>query len=166
LRDLIGKTGAVREHLREALALPESLSVMKALGEMQKSRTQIAIVVDEYGGTEGIVTIEDLLEEVVGEIYDEFDQDIRRVERLDDGSILVRGDFPIHDLNDLGVSIAEGGYTTVSGLMMERLGRLPQRGESVVEGTWELTAEQVRGRTLTRVRLSPYDTMSKHPRHD
>lgn len=161
LRDLIGKSGAVHEHLREALALPETLSVMKALAEMQKSRTQIAIVVDEYGGTEGIVTIEDLLEEVVGEIYDEFDRDVRRVERLDDDSILVRGDFPIHDLSDLGVSVEEGEYTTVTGLMMDRLGRLPERGESVVEGTWKLTAEQVRGRTLTRVRISPHNAETR-----
>lgn len=162
LRDLIGKTGVVSEHVREALALPESISVMKALGEMQKARTQIAIVVDEYGGTEGIVTIEDLLEEIVGEIYDEFDRDIRQVERLDDGSIVVRGDFPIHDLSDIGVSVAEGEYTTLSGLIMDRLGRVPQPGESVIEGGWKLTAEQVRGRTVSRVQVIPH-AKSQHP---
>src|ERR671915_799822 len=129
LRDLIGKSGIVRAHARETLALPESLSVMKALGEMQKRHTQIAVVVDEYGGTEGIVTIEDLLEEVVGEIYDEFDRDVVQVQKLDDGTILVPGDFPIHDLADIGVNLAEGGYSTLSGFMLDRLGRIPRSGE-------------------------------------
>ncbi len=155
LRDLIGKTSVVGDHIRDALALPESLSVMKALGEMQKSRSHIAIVVDEYGGTEGIVTIEDILEEVVGEIYDEFDRDIFQVQRLDDGAILAAGDFPIHDLSDINVHVDEGEYTTLSGLMMDRLGRVPKRGESIIEGEWKLTADQVRGRTVSRIRLSP-----------
>lgn len=157
LRDLIGKTSVVSDHAREALALPESLSVMKALSEMQKNRTHIAIIIDEYGGTEGIVTIEDIIEEVVGEIYDEFDRDIARVQRLDDGSIVAAGDFPIHDLGDIGVSVEEGEYTTLSGLMMDRLGRVPKLGESVLEGGWNLTAEQVRGRTVSRIRLRPVD---------
>jgi putative hemolysin len=153
LRDLIGKTGVVDEHTREALALPESLSVLGALGEMQRNRTHIAIVVDEYGGTEGIVTIEDVLEEVVGEIYDEFDRDITRVQRLPDGSMLVAGDFPIHDLGDIGVNLEGGEYTTLSGLMMSRLGRVPKRGERVIEGQWTLTAELMDGRTVSRIRL-------------
>lgn len=161
LRDLIGKTGVVRDLARQALALPESLSVMKALGTMQKSRNQIAVVVDEYGGTEGLVTIEDLLEEVVGEIYDEFDRDIEQVVRLEDGSILVRGDFPIHDLSDLGIGLSQGEYTTLSGLLMDRLGRVPERGESVIENGWKLTAEQVRGRAVRRIRLTPHD-QSRH----
>ena len=155
LRDLVGKTGEAGSHAREALALPESLSVMKALAEMQKGRTHIAIVIDEYGGTGGIVTIEDILEEVVGEIYDEFDRDMVAVRRLDDGTILIGGDFPIHDLGDISVDVAEGEYTTVSGLLMSRLGRVPKQGESILEGEWEVTAQQVRGRTISRIRLRP-----------
>ena len=155
LRDLVGMTGVVGDRIRDALTLPESLSVMKALGEMQRRRTHMAIVVDEYGGTEGIVTIEDILEEVVGEIYDEFDRDVIQVQRLADGSIIAPGDFPIHDLSDIGVNLPEGDYTTLSGLMMDRLGRVPTRGETVVEGGWSLTAEQVRDRAVGRVRLSP-----------
>ena len=158
LRDLIGKAGQVGTFARDALALPESLSVIKALGDMQEARTQMAIVVDEYGGTEGIVTIEDILEEVVGEIYDEFDRDIIEVKRLDDGSILLPGDFPIHDLSDIGVSLAEGEYSTISGLLMDRLGRVPTRGETVIDGEWRVTAEQVRGRKIARVRLNPHET--------
>ena len=155
LRDLVGKAGQVSAYARDALALPETLSVLKALGEMQKGRTQFAIVVDEYGGTEGLVTIEDILEEVVGEIYDEFDRNIIEVQRLEHGALLVAGDFPIHDLGDIGVSVAHGDYTTVAGLFMDRLGRIPRPGESIMEGSWKLTADQVRGRTIQRVRLSP-----------
>lgn len=82
---------------------------------MQAKRTQLAIVVDEYGGTEGIVTLEDILEEVVGEIYDEFDRDIAAVERADDGSVLVVSSFPIHDIHEIGINLPEGDYTTVPG---------------------------------------------------
>lgn len=155
LRDLIGKTGEVGEHARRALALPESLSVMKALGETQKARTHMAVVVDEYGGTEGIVTIEDILEEIVGEIYDEFDRDITEVQKLKDGSMVVPGDFPIHDLPDIGVSLADGDYTTIAGWLMGRLGRVPSRGEAVSEGEWNVSADRVHGRTIERVKLSP-----------
>lgn len=155
LRDLIGKAGRVSDCARSALALPESLSVMKALAEMQRARTQMAVVIDEYGGTEGVVAVEDILEEVVGEIYDEFDRDIDEVQRHEDGAIVVPGEFPIHDSPDIGVSLPEGDYTTIAGLLMTRLGRLPRSGERLTEGSWELVVERVRGRTIERVRLVP-----------
>lgn len=155
LRDLIGKSGVARDHERSALALPESLSVIEALAKMQRERTQLAIVVDEYGGTEGIVTIEDLLEEVVGEIYDEFDRDIKGIQRLDDGSIVVDGEFPIHDLPDIGISLAEGEYATVAGLIMDRLGRVPQRGEQIAEAGWRLEIVDMTGRSIRKVRFVP-----------
>ena len=155
LRDLIDQTGKVHSYARPALALPESLSVMKALAEMQKARTHLAVVVDEYGGTEGIVTIEDILEEVVGEIYDEFDRDIAQVQKLDDGSLLIPGEFPIHDLADIGVSLPEGDYTTVAGLLMARLGRVPGRGETLVEGRWKLEVVRLSGRAIELVRIEP-----------
>ncbi|MGH2787229.1 MAG: hemolysin family protein [Actinomycetota bacterium] len=155
LRELIGKSGVVRDHARPAVALPESLSVMEALGEMQRSRAQLAIVVDEYGGTEGIVTIEDLLEEVVGEIYDEFDRDIKGIQRHKDGSLVVSGEFPIHDLHDIGVSLPHGDYATIAGLIMDRLGRVPKPGEQVSESGWQLEVVDVAGRSIKRVRLTP-----------
>lgn len=148
LRDLIGKTGVTKQFMRGALALPETVSVMKALAEMQAKRAQLAIVVDEYGGTEGIVT----LEEVVGEIYDEFDPDIAAVERATDGSVVV-GSFPIHDIHEIGINLPEGDYTTVAGLLMQRLGRMPRRGDIVREGRWSLEVTRVRGRTVEQVRI-------------
>ena len=103
LVDLAEARGRVADHCRPALALPESLGVLEALRRMQRERQQLAIVINEYGGTEGIVTVEDLLEELVGEVYDEFDRDISTVERDPDGALVLPGSFPVHDLQDLGV---------------------------------------------------------------
>lgn len=152
LRDLINKSGQTGDHMRSVLVLPETVSVMKALAEMQKARTHMVVVVDEYGGTEGIATIEDILEEVVGEIYDEFDRDIVQVVRLEDGSLVLPGEFPVHDLHDLGINLEEGDFTTIGGFLMARLGRVPNRGDSVTDGGWTFVADQVRGRTIGRVR--------------
>ncbi len=154
LRDLIGKSGPVGEVARDALALPESLSVMKALNEMQKARTHLAVVVDEYGGTEGIVTIENILEEVVGEIYDEFDRDVLAVRKLDDDSFLLRGDFPLHDLDNLEVRLTEGDYSTISGLVMHLLGRVAQEGDRVTDGGWDLEVVRTSGRTIDLIKLT------------
>lgn len=153
LRDLIGKSGLVGQIARDALALPESLSVMKALSEMQKARTHLAIVVDEYGGTEGIVTIEDILEEVVGEIYDEFDRDVLDVKRLDDGSFLLRGDFPVHDLDSLDIALTQGDYSSVSGLVMYLLGRVAQPGDSVTDADWTLEVVRTTGSTIDLIKV-------------
>lgn len=154
LRDLIGKQGPVERFKRDAMVLPEMLSVMKALAQMQRKRTQLAIVTDEYGGTEGLVTIEDILEEVVGEIYDEFDPDIATVTRRSDGSTELPGSFPIHDARDVGIALPEGDYATISGLMMQRLGRMPRRGDIVTEGKWRIEALRVKGRSVDRVRIT------------
>ena len=128
LVDLVGAGGGISDHCRPALALPESVGVLEALRRMQRERQQLAIVINEYGGTEGIVTIEDLLEELVGEIYDEFDRDISGVQHEPDGAMVLPGSFPIHDLPDLGVELPEGPYTTVAGLALDQLGRLPAAG--------------------------------------
>ena len=115
----------------------------------------LAIVINEYGGTEGIVTVEDLLEELVGEIYDEFDRDSRSIQRQADGSVLLPGSFPIHDLPDLGITLPEGPYTTVAGLALDRLGHLPQEGETVWVDGWQLEVLAVEHRAITRLRLTP-----------
>jgi putative hemolysin len=131
LTDLIDAHGRVAGQVRPALVLPESMGVLEALRRLQAKRQQLALVVDEYGGTAGIVTVEDLLEELVGEIYDEFDQDIGGVHRQPDDSLVLPGAFPIHDLGDLGVWLPEGPYATVAGLVLQRLGRVPSGGEAV-----------------------------------
>ncbi len=114
----------------------------------------MAIVIDEHGGAEGMVTVEDLLEEIVGEIYDETDVNVISARRMPDGSLVLPGTFPMHDLVDLGVELPSGDYATVAGLMLDRLGRIPERvGESVVVEGWRLTVRSLQGRAIERVGL-------------
>jgi putative hemolysin len=153
LRELIGVRGKVGDIAREALTLPETLAVMNALHELQRNREQMAIVIDEHGGVDGLVTIEDLLEELVGEIYDEFDRDISGVERADDGSLVVPGGFPVHDLEDIGVELPSGEYATIAGLMLDRLGRVPEPHESIDVDEYRLEAIAVAQNAITRVRI-------------
>ena len=158
LRDLVGVTGTVADHARPLLAMPESAPVLDALRTMQTERHQLAVVVNEYGGTEGIVTVEDLIEEVVGEIYDETDRDVLAVVRQSDGAFLLPGRFPAHDLADLGINLPEGDSATVAGVVLTFLGHLPAGpGETVDVAGWRLEVVELRGRAITRVRLSPID---------
>jgi putative hemolysin len=157
LRDLIGASGSVRDHMFDALFLPETLKVSDAMLQMRTQRQQFALVVDERGAIDGIVTMEDLVEEVVGEIYDETDRDVQSVVHEDDGAMLLPGTFPIHDLPDIGVENDEhqdGDYTTVAGLVLARLGHIPTTTGEVVEidgHTAEVT--KISGHAITEVRL-------------
>jgi magnesium and cobalt exporter, CNNM family len=155
LQDLVGVEGLVADCVRRILALPDSMDVLEALRRLQAARGQLAIVVDEYGGTAGIITVEDLLEELVGEIYDEFDPDFRGVRRRPDGSIVLPGSFPVHDLPDLGVSLPEGSYATVAGLILERLGRIPSAGDAAEIDRWRLEVLTMDRNAIGRVRLDP-----------
>jgi putative hemolysin len=155
LVDLVDATGRVGDHCRPAMALPESLAVLPALRRMQRERQPLAIVINEYGGTEGIVTVEDLLEELVGELSDEFDRDVADVRREPDGSLVLPGSFPVHDLPDVGVDLPEGPYATVAGLVLDRLGRIPAGGETVTVGDWLLEVLEVDRNTVERLRLRP-----------
>lgn len=131
LRQLIGQTGTLAEFGTSILTFPESAPVLNVLRAMQQERQQMVLAVDEYGGIEGLATTEDLVEEIVGEIYDEEDRDMVGVVRAADGSIELPGAFPVHDLIDLGVEAPEGAYATVAGLVLEELGHIPERGEAV-----------------------------------
>jgi putative hemolysin len=155
LRDLVAGTGSIRDAAREALFIPESAKVLDVLRQMQTGRHQLAVVINEHGGGEGIVTVEDLLEELVGEIYDETDRDVLGVRREADGSLVVPGRFPAHDLIDLGVDAPNGDYATVAGLVLDRLGRIPDPGDKVTVAGWELTVLEVERRTIASLRLRP-----------
>jgi putative hemolysin len=151
---LIGRTGTVADHARSALALPESLNAVVALRDLQTHRQQLALVVSEHGGVEGIITVEDLIEELVGEIYDEHDRDILSVEHQPDGSMLLPGTFPLHDLEDLDIDIPDQTeVTTIGGLLVDKLGRIPQPGDHVVVHGLHLEALTVRHRAPERIRL-------------
>ncbi len=156
LRSLVTATGQLADHVDPVMELPESVSVVDALRAMQRERQQLTIVVNEHGGVEGMITIEDLVEELVGEIYDETDPDILSVNREDSGSVLLPGSFPVHDLADLGIHVPEGEYTTLAGVLLDRLGHLPgQPGISVyVEGR-RFEVVELDKRAITRVRVYP-----------
>jgi putative hemolysin len=160
VRDLLdAPDDPVSAHTRPALFLPESVQVLDALRRMQADRQQLCLVVNEHGGTEGLISVEDLVEELVGEIYDESDRDVLTVRRLPGGSFVLPGRFPVHDLEDVGVSIPEGEYTTVAGAVLDRLGHIPEDpGELVELGEWTAQVLTVEGHAITAVRLSPRRT--------
>lgn len=161
LRDLLGMDERpVRDAMSDIRAFPETADVLDVLHEMQTSRCQMAIVVDEHGSTAGIITMEDLIEELVGEIYDETDRDVRAVRRGDDGSLLLPGQFPLHDLPDLGMPAAENGaYTTIAGLVLDLLGRIPDApGDTVDFEGWTLEVTSMDRHAITGVRATPADS--------
>jgi putative hemolysin len=139
----------------EILVFPESARALTSLREMQTSRAQMALVVDEHGGAAGIVTVEDLVEELVGEIYDETDPDLISVVHEADGTMVLPGRFPIHDLPDIGVELPEGDYATVAGLVLDLLGRIPEPGDEATIDAWKLEVRAMRGRAVTEIALIP-----------
>ena len=158
LRDLLDQgPRPVTELAGEMSAFPETADVLDVLHEMQTRRVQLALVVDEHGAAAGIVTVEDLLEELVGEIYDETDRDVVSVQREPDGSLVLPGRFPVHDLVDVGVTgMPEGPYATVAGLVLDLLGRVPDApGDRVTSAGRTIDVLAVDGRAITEVRIGP-----------
>ncbi|MFC8620293.1 hemolysin family protein [Micromonospora purpureochromogenes] len=159
LRDLVGVPDdrPVDECARPPMLLPDSLPVVDALRQFKAERQHIALVVDERGAVDGIVTLEDILEEIVGEIYDETDRDVRSVRTEADGALLLPGTFPVHDLPDIGVEVPArpaGDYTTVAGMVLACLGHIPTvAGESVTIDAWELEVSAIDHRAISQVRL-------------
>ena len=139
----------VEQVMREAEFVPESKPAADLLREMQQRRTHMAIVIDEYGGTAGLVTIEDILEEIVGEIADEYDNERPPIEELDDGSVRVTARLPVEDLGELlDVELPDHSddIETVGGLMAQALGKVPIPGATIRLRDLELTAESAGGR--------------------
>jgi CBS domain containing-hemolysin-like protein len=158
LKDLVSRSAAgdgsepVRGSLRPAHYVPESKRVAELLREMQTEKFHMAIVVDEYGGTAGLVTMEDLLEEIVGEITDEYDVDEPTVERLADGRLRVPGRTPIDEVNELlDVELPSEEWDTVGGLVFNTLGHVPVEGECVKSSGLEFCADRVQGRRIVSV---------------
>lgn len=155
LRDLIRAGGLVREHTHPALVFAETLGALEALRRLQVEHQQMAVVLNEHLSVEGIVTVEDLLEEVVGEIYDEVDRDVLTARIAPDGSVAIPGWFPMHDLSDVGVDLPAGPYATIAGLVLDKLEELPPAVGDVVEvGEWRIEVTAVRRLAVTRVRLT------------
>jgi putative hemolysin len=146
----------VGEVCRPVKFLPISKMVLSALSEMRKDRAHLAIVVDEYGGTAGIVTLEDLVEELIGDIQDEYDEEASHPRQLHGGELEVDGLLNLDEFAEqTGLELPEGPYETVAGYLLAALGHLPDSGESVQLGGRKLTVTQLDGRRISRVRVSP-----------
>jgi putative hemolysin len=159
---------AVSAIMREAHFTPESKRVSELMREMQAGKFHMAIVVDEFGGTAGLVTLEDVIEELVGEITDEYDVEQIPAEQLVDGSWVVNARMPVDEVNELlgeeSGELPEGdGWDTVGGLLYSVLGHVPTEGEWADVDGHRLVAEQVKGRRIGRVRISPMPTAGGDP---
>jgi putative hemolysin len=162
LKDLLGPisgdrgTDALTQHTRPPVFVPETKPILDLLQEMRESHNHMVVVVDEHGGTAGIVTIEDIVEEVIGEIADEFDRDYRYINRVGDGVWLVDGRLSVQDANErLGIALPDSEeYDTLAGWVLRELGHIPTAGESVAAGGAEVRVQVVRRRRIARLRVT------------
>ena len=128
--DSNGKKIKIKDIMREAYYVPETKPIDEVFKELQKNKMQMAIVVDEYGGTSGLLTMEDILEELVGNIFDEYDDVEVEFNKIDENTYMVEGSIPLYELKRiLSVEIPEGDYDTLSGYLIEKLGRIPDENE-------------------------------------
>ncbi|HSP06674.1 MAG TPA: hemolysin family protein, partial [Acidobacteriota bacterium] len=143
-------------HLRKPFFIPESATVQAAFQDMRRNRVHLAIVVDEYGGVDGIVTLEDLIEELVGEIHDEYDEDVEMLHKVNDGWWMLEGNLQVKDLNqNLGLDLPEDppSYTTIAGFLISILDKIPSEKEQIRYGNLLFTVEKMLGNKIARVSL-------------
>lgn len=151
---LSGTTLNLTSIARKAYFIPENLKIDDLLRELRKRRLHIAIVVDEYGGTSGLVTMEDIIEEIVGEIEDEYDTEPPPILELSAGSYMVNGPVTISDLNEqLGLRIPEERFETVGGLIYDLVGSLPEKGQIVKYHNIKFVVHRVEGQRIVKVKL-------------
>ena len=145
-----------RSSIRPMLVVPESKKLHPLLLEMRRERKHVTLVVEEHGGTAGVVTMEDLLEELVGEIRDEYDMTELGVEQLGERRFIVPGSIRIDEVKDrLDIELPEGEYETVAGFLMDQLGRIPRRRDTVVHEEWRLRVMSMHRRRVVQVLIEP-----------
>ena len=156
IKNIQKKSFKIKSIMKDAYFVSQNKLINELFKEMQKNKVQIAIIVDEYGGTAGLVTMEDILEEIVGDIYDEYDEIEEEYEKIDDKTYMISGSMPIYDVNKiLGSNIPEGDYDTLSGYLQEELGRIPSEEENPVIETKELTfkIEEYEDKRILKVKV-------------
>ncbi|MCI8833027.1 MAG: HlyC/CorC family transporter [Clostridia bacterium] len=150
------KNTKIKNLMKEVFFVSETKPVNELFEELRKNRKQIAIVIDEYGGTSGIVTMEDILEEIVGDIYDEYDKVEKLIDQIDENTFVLNGKLAIYEVEDiLGIDIEEGDYDTLSGYLVEELGRIPtEKDKGVVIETEKVAykIENVKDRHISKVK--------------
>ena len=149
------KNTKIKNLIKDAYYVPENKLVNELFAELRKNKKQIAIVIDEYGGTAGIVTMEDILEEIVGDIYDEYDEEEYKYQKIDENTYLIDGSISIYELEKiLNIEIPDGEYDTVSGYLLEQLGRLPYKNEKPVIETEKATykIEEFRDNRIIKIK--------------
>ncbi len=150
-----GSDTSIEPAIRDVPIFPETKPLDDLLAELQRQRSSIAVVSDEYGRTVGIVTVEDILEEVVGEIEDETDPRAASVRRLTDGDWYVRGHVSLGDLEDAGIRlpVSSDAFNSIGGYVFSELGRLPKRGDRIIANSYEIRVESVRENRIVAVRI-------------
>jgi magnesium and cobalt transporter len=143
----------ISRKVRSAHLVPETLGVLEALADMRRHRRQVAVVVDEYGGVAGLLTVKDLLEPLVGELHDEFDEEEEsEMVRVDNTRWLLDGQTNVDDVRErLGIEIPDGEYVTLGGLLFERFGHIPGEGEAVRVGDWDFKVVEMDKRRVAQV---------------
>lgn len=140
LKNINNKRVKVKNLVKDAYFVSQNRLINEVFKELQKNKMQIAIIIDEYGGTAGLITMEDILEELVGDIFDEYDKEETEFEKIDDNTYILSGSMPIYDVNKLlEAKIPEGDYDTISGYLQEELGRIPEEKEKPVIETEDVT---------------------------
>ena len=159
------KNTRIRNLIKEAFFVPETKPVNELFEELRKQRKQIAIVIDEYGGTSGILTMEDILEEIVGDIYDEYDKVEKIYEQLDENTFMLSGNMAIYEVEDiLGIDIEDGDYDTLSGYLVEELGRIPtEKDKGVIIETPKVVykIEKAKDRHILQVKACKVQEMEE-----
>ena len=140
LKNINKKTFRVKNVVKDAYFVSQNRLINEVFKELQKNKKQIAIIIDEYGGTAGLITMEDILEELVGDIYDEYDKEEKEYEKVDENTYLLSGNMTIYDVNKLlDAQIPEGDYDTISGYLQDELGRIPKEEEKPIIETEKVT---------------------------
>lgn len=156
IKNITKKTFKIKNIMKEAYFVSQNKLINEIFKELQKSKKQMAIVIDEYGGTAGLITMEDILEEIVGDIYDEYDDIEAEYEKIDDKTYILLGRMPIYEVNKLlGSHIPDGDYDTLSGYLQEELGRIPTEEELPIVETEELTfkIEEYEDKRILKVKV-------------
>ncbi|MCD8526111.1 MAG: CBS domain-containing protein [Alphaproteobacteria bacterium] len=144
-----------QEALRQPIAVPDVTTVLQTLDAFQKSRIHVAIIIDEYGSLEGLVTLTDVVEAIAGDMPEEHEEDEFQFQRLDDNSCIINGNLTIQELQEVigDIDLPEGDYNTAAGIALTVLRRLPKKGDSFDVSGWNMTIQDMDGRRVSRIKI-------------